>query len=55
MVMMSAGRESLSSSAFMELAEMFPGTQIFDAAGYWKPERIQAAMKELGKEYPPKK
>ncbi len=49
MVMMSAGKENLSSRQVAELAELFPGTQIFDPSGYWKPERIQAAMKELGK------
>ena len=55
MVMMSAGKAPLSPKQWDEMMTMYPGTQIFDTAGFWKPERIKAAMKELGKEYPPKK
>ena len=50
MVMMSAGKAPLSAKQIDEMMTMYPGTQIFDPSGYWKPERIKAAMKELGKD-----
>ena len=50
MVMMRTGKERLTAKQIDELMQMYPGTQIFDPIGYWKPERIKAAMKELGKD-----
>ena len=56
MVMMSSGRGSLSLKQLDELMTMYPKTQIFDPVGYWTPERVKAAMKEMGKDMPtPKK
>jgi len=34
------------------MMEMYPKTQIFDPSGYWTPQRIKAAMNELGKDVP---
>ena len=48
MVMMSAGKATLSAKQLDEVMKMYP-SQIFDPSGYWKPERIKAAMIELGK------
>jgi hypothetical protein len=56
MVMMRAGKGALTSKQLDEIVQMYPGTQIFDPTGYWTPDRVTAAMKELGKEVPvPKK
>ena len=55
MVMLRSGREALPPKQFDELITMFPGTQIFDPDGYWTDDRIKAAMKMLGKEWPPTK
>jgi hypothetical protein len=55
MVMMIAGKTALAPKQLDELMTLYPETQIIDPSGYWRPERIEAAMKELGKEYPPKK
>jgi hypothetical protein len=49
MVMMSAGKAPLSAKQLDEVMKMYPA-QIFDPSGYWKPERIKAAMKEIGKD-----
>jgi len=46
--------KGMTAKQLDEIMEMYPQTQIFDPSGYWRPERIEAAMKELGKEYPPK-
>ncbi len=48
MVMMRVGKAALSAKQIDEMMTMYPA-QIFDPSGYWKPERIKAAMKELGK------
>jgi hypothetical protein len=48
MVMMRVGKAALSAMQLVEMMKMYP-TQIFDPSGYWKPERIKAAMIELGK------
>jgi hypothetical protein len=50
MQMMRVGKAALSAKQIDEMMTMYPGTQIFDPSGYWKPERIKAAMKELGKD-----
>ena len=55
MLMMRVGKGAMTAKQLDEMMEMYPKTQIFDPSGYWRPERIEAAMKELGKEYPPKK
>jgi len=55
MSMMRIGKQALTPKQLDELMTMYPQTQIFDPAGYWRPERIQAAMKELGKEWPTRK
>jgi hypothetical protein len=55
MLMMRVGKGAMTAKQLDEIMEMYPQTQIFDPSGYWRPERIEAAMKELGKEYPPKK
>ena len=56
MVMMRTGKAALTPKQLDEVMQMYPGTQIFDPSGYWTPERVKAAMKELGKEVPePKK
>ena len=48
--MTSVGQGHLSSKAYAEISSMYPQTQIFDVAGWWSPERHNAAMKELGKD-----
>lgn len=55
MVMMRVGKGAMTAKQLDEMMEMYPKMQIFDPSGYWRPERIEAAMKELGKEYPPRK
>jgi len=50
MVMMRVGKATLSAKQIDEMMTMYPGTQIFDPSGYWKPECIRAAMKELAKD-----
>lgn len=55
MVMMRVGKGAMTAKQLDEMMEMYPKTQIFDPSGYWRPDRIEAAMKELGKEYPPRK
>ena len=55
MQMMRAGKGAMTAKQLDEMMQLYPKTQIFDPSGYWRPERIEAAMKELGKEYPPKK
>ena len=55
MSMMRTGKKALTPNQLDELMTMYPQTQIFDPAGYWTEERIKVAMKELGKEWPPKK
>ena len=55
MLMMRVGKGAMTAKQLDEIMEMYPQTQIFDPSGYWRPERIEAAVKELGKEYPPKK
>ena len=56
MVMMRSGKGALTAKQLDEIVQMYPGTQIFDPSGYWTPDRVTAAMKELGKEVPvPKK
>jgi internalin A len=52
MVMMRTGKGALSAKQLDELMQMYPKTQIFDPSGYWTPDRIKAAMKTLGKEWP---
>jgi hypothetical protein len=49
-VMMRAGKGALTAKQLDEILQMYPGTQIFDPSGYWTPDRVTAAMKELGKE-----
>ena len=53
--MMRVGKGAITAKQLDEMMEMYPKTQIFDPSGYWRPKRIETAMKELGKEYPPKK
>ena len=55
MSMMRSGRGALSPRQLDELMTLYPKTQMFDPSGYWTDERIKAAMKTLGKEWPPKK
>ena len=55
MQMMRAGKGAMTAKQLDEMRQLYPKTQIFDPSGYWTNERIAAAMKELGKEYPPKK
>jgi hypothetical protein len=56
MVMMRTGKGEMTAKQLDEVMQMYPGTQIFDPSGYWTPERVKAAMRELGKEPPvPKK
>ena len=55
MVMMRAGKGALIAKQLDELMTLYPKTQMFDPSGYWTDERIKAAMKTLGKEWPPKK
>ena len=55
MQMMRAGNGAMTAKQLDEMMQLYPKTQIFDPSGYWTNERITAAMKELGKEYPPKK
>ena len=50
MVMMRVGKATLSAKQIDEMMTMYHGTQIFDPSGYWKPERVKAAMKELAKD-----
>jgi hypothetical protein len=50
MVMMRVGKAALSAKQIDEMMTMYPGTQIFDPSGYWKPERVKAAMKKLAKD-----
>ena len=50
MVMMRVGKGGMTAKQLDEMMKMYPGTQIFDPIGYWKPERIKAAMRELGKD-----
>ena len=56
MAMMRTGKAALTPKQLDEVMRLYPGTQIFDPAGYWTPERVRAAMKEVGKNLPmPKK
>lgn len=55
MVMMRAGKGAMTAKQLDEMMQLYPKTQIFDPSGYWTDDRIKAAMKELGKEWPPKK
>lgn len=55
MLMMRAGKGAMTAKELDELMQIYPKTQIFDPSGYWTDERIKAAMKELGKEWPTKK
>jgi hypothetical protein len=56
MSMMRYGKAALTPKQLDEVMQMYPGTQLFDPAGYWTTERIRGAMKELGRELPtPKK
>jgi len=50
MVMMSAGKDPLSAKQIDKMMKMYPA-QIFDPSGYWTPERVKAAMKELAKDF----
>jgi len=52
MQMMRAGKNELTAEQFDEIRQLYPKTQIFDPSGYWTEDRIKAAMKELGKEWP---
>ncbi|MEN9667869.1 MAG: hypothetical protein RLZZ326_4232 [Planctomycetota bacterium] len=52
MQMMRAGKSELTAEQFDEIRQLYPKTQIFDPNGYWTEDRIKAAMKELGKEWP---
>jgi hypothetical protein len=52
MLMMRAGKSELTARQFDEIHRLYPKTQLFDPAGYWTEDRIKAAMKELGKEWP---
>jgi hypothetical protein len=45
MVMMRVGKAALSAKQIDEMMTMYPGTQIFDPSGYWKPERIRGPLK----------
>ncbi len=49
MVMMRVGKAALSAKQLDEMMKMYPA-QIFDPSGYWKPERIRGAIKELAKD-----
>lgn len=57
MVMMRTGKGTLTAKQLDEIMQIYPiSTQIFDPSGYWTPERVETAMRELGKEAPmPKK
>ena len=56
MVMMRSGRAPLPARQLDEMMRLYPSTQLFDPAGYWTPERVKAAMQELGQGQPtPKK
>ena len=50
MVMMRAGKGAMTAKQLDEMMQLYPKTQIFDPSGFWRPERIEAAMKELGKD-----
>jgi uncharacterized protein (TIGR03067 family) len=50
MQMMRVGKGGMTAKQLDEMMELFPKTQIFDPSGYWTPERVKAAMKELGKD-----
>jgi len=50
MQMMRVGKEGMTAKQLDEMMQLYPKTQIFDPSGYWRPERIEAAMKELGKD-----
>ena len=52
MLMMRVGKGAMTAKQLDEMMEMYPNTQIFDPSGYWRPERVKAAMKELGKDVP---
>lgn len=49
MVMMRVGKAALPAKQLDEMMKMYPA-QIFDPSGYWKPERIRGAIKELAKD-----
>ena len=55
MSMMRSGRGALSPRQLDELMTLYPKTQMFDPSGFWTDDRIKAAMKTLGKEWPAKK
>ena len=56
MVMMRMGKTALTPRQLDDVMQLYPNTQKFDPSGYWTPERVKAAMKELGKDVPtPKK
>jgi len=50
MQMMRTGKAALTPKQLDDVMTMYPNTQIFDPSGYWTPERVTAAMKELGKD-----
>jgi hypothetical protein len=52
MQMMRVGKGGMTAKQLDKMMELFPKTQIFDPSGYWTPERVKAAMKELGKDVP---
>jgi|GEM_PF-503014 len=52
MLMMRVGKGAMTAKQLDEMMQLYPKTQIFDPSGYWTPERIKAAMKELGKDVP---
>ncbi len=52
MQMMRVGKGAMTAKQLDEMMELYPKTQIFDPSGYWTPERVKAAMNELGKDVP---
>ena len=52
MQMMRVGKGAMTANQLDEIMQLYPKTQIFDPSGYWNPQRIKAAMKELGKDVP---
>ena len=52
MQMMRVGKVGMTAKQLDEMLEIYPKTQIFDPSGYWNPQRVKAAMKELGKDVP---
>ena len=52
MQMMRVGKGAMTAKQLDEMIQLYPKTQIIDPSGYWTPERVKAAMKELGKDVP---